>query len=90
MRRLELELEAGQYGPIGVSVFGLFNTYRIVGDRDVTFSDTQTYPALPPAPDPGSNPNGLPADTYTATWTFSTSPWLFRGAIGIRFEWLGY
>jgi len=84
---LELELEAGRFGPLGLTVFGNMNTYRILGDRDAAFSDVETKPALPPVP--GGNPNGLPADTYTASWRFSVSPWLFRGSVGIRFQWLG-
>lgn len=32
---LELEMEAGRFGPLGVSVFLFTNAYRIIGDRSV-------------------------------------------------------
>jgi len=85
---LELALEAGRFGPIGATVFGSFNTYRILGNRRVVLTDSASFAALPPAGPPG-NANGLPADDYAARWSFSTSPWLFRGAVGVRFQWLG-
>jgi hypothetical protein len=98
---LELEMIAGRFGQIGVSLFVNANAYRILGDREVAFSARDdTLPALPYvwAPsDPGpprvseipGNPNGLPADTYTASWSFEVDPWLFRAGVGVRFHWFG-
>jgi hypothetical protein len=71
------------------------------GDRKIAFSDrNDTLPALDPVivpADPGppptsaipGNPNGLPADAYSASWSFEVDPWLFRAGVGVRFHWLG-
>jgi hypothetical protein len=31
----------------------------------------------------------IAADTYTADFSFSVDPILYRGGVGIRFHWLG-
>jgi hypothetical protein len=46
---LELELEVGRFGPLGVSVFAGADAYRILGERKISFSDSRTCdpPAQP-------------------------------------------
>jgi hypothetical protein len=74
----ELELDAGQFGPIGVAVFAGGAIYKIFGDRSVAFSQTLSLTG-----------DGLPPDTYTANFTHEIDPWMYRAGVGIRFNWLG-
>lgn len=76
---LDLELDAGRFGPVGVGVFIGGSVYRILGDRDVAFSTSQTLT--------GDN---LPEDTYHASFTHNINPWMYRAQVGIRFNWLGH
>lgn len=79
---LELELDAARWGPVGASIYIDFRAYKILGNRDVTFSadSGNTY---------NTATGRIPADTYTADWSFSVDPWMFRGGLGVRFSWLG-
>lgn len=91
---LELEMDAFRWGPIGVSLFLGGNAYKILGERRVSFSESVTYPnpspPNPPVPGPPPlAPNRIPADTYSANWSFEVDPWLYRAGVGIRFHWLG-
>jgi len=84
---LELEMDAFRAGPIGASLFLNAHGYRILGEREVRFSESVNYPnpvGGPPAA------NQIPADTYTANWSFEVHPWMYRAGVGIRFQWLGY
>jgi hypothetical protein len=86
---LEIEMDAFRWGPIGASLFLGGNAYKILGERSVRFSDSITYPN-PTASTPYAAPYGeIPADTYTAEWSFEVDPWLYRAGVGIRFHWLG-
>jgi hypothetical protein len=76
---LELEMDAFRWGPLGASLFLDGGAYRILGERSVRFSDTQSYPQL----------GGLPPETYTADWSFEADPWIFRAGVGLRLHWLG-
>jgi len=76
---LELELDAGQFGPLGVAVFAGGAIYKVFGERHVDFSTTQTLTG-----------DGLPEDTYTANFSHEVDPWMYRAGVGIRFSWLGY
>jgi hypothetical protein len=86
---LELEMDVGQFGPLGVSLFMGGAAYKILGDRSVSFSDSEYFPASAPS-SPPTPPRGLPEDTYTANWTFEVQPWLVRGAVGFRLHWYGF
>ena len=50
---IELEMEAGRFGPIGVSVFANISAFHILGNRSIEFSSSLDCPAF----DPG-NPTG--------------------------------
>jgi hypothetical protein len=86
---LELEMDVGQFGPLGASLFLGGAVYKILGDRSVEFSTSESFPADPPT-SPPTPARGLPADTYTANWTFEVDPWLIRGAVGFRLHWYGF
>lgn len=75
---IDLELEAGRFGPIGVNVFAGGAAYRVIDDRDVAWSAVRELTG-----------NDLPDDTATANFTYKVSPWMYRVGLGIRFQWLG-
>lgn len=100
---LELEMEAGQFGPVGISIFAGANAYRVLGNRKIKFSDskacnatspcpsnlfntdfTTTPPSLVPVPEPA-----IGDDDYSADFSFQVEPWVYRGHVGVRFNWLG-
>lgn len=83
---LEIEMDVGQFGPIGASLFVGGEVYRVLGNRAVRFSDSESFPEGTLS---GSPPYALPADTYTANWSYEVDPWLYRGRVGLRFSWLG-
>lgn len=76
---LELELDAGQFGPLGVAVFAGGAIYKIFGERRVDFSATETLTG-----------DGLPPDTYTANFSHEVDPWMYRAGVGVRISWLGH
>lgn len=98
---VELELEAGRFGPLGTSVFMGFDAFYMLGDRDVRFSSSVGCPPCPtelvetvlqtPFP-PVLRPTpeaDIGSDNYTADWKFEVRPWAFRTMLGVRVHWLG-
>ena len=79
---LELEMDATQLGPFGISLFVEGRAYHVLGDRTITLLDSTTAPADPPA---------FPtADSFRGEFDYSVNPWLFHVGLGIRFSWLGH
>jgi len=74
---VDVEMDAGQLGPFGVSLFLGGRAYAIIGDRDISFSATESYD------------DQLGTDDATALFGVKVDPWLFRGHVGIRFNFLG-
>jgi hypothetical protein len=74
---VDVEMDAGQLGPLGVSLFLGGRAYAIVGDRDFSFSATQSYD------------DQLGTDDATALFDVKVDPWMFRGHVGIRLHYLG-
>lgn len=92
---LELEMEAARWGPVGASLYIDARAYSVLGNRTISFSDSVTY-NQPVGGGPLPIPTAgrvvrppIPADTYTANWSHSVDPWIFRAGVGIRFSWLG-
>lgn len=56
---IELELEAGRFGPIGVSLFASAEAYRTLGNRDVKLSDSIDCPAFDPGNPAGGCASGI-------------------------------
>jgi len=75
---LEIEMDVHRVGTFGVSLYLDGYAYRVVGDRTVEFSDSQTF----------TDPLGGP-DTYVANWSFEVDPWIYRAGLGFRIKWLG-
>ena len=82
---LELEMDAARAGPVMLTVFVSGQAYRMLGNRDVqlTASQTITDPAIIAAP-------GDPANqaTVSAKFDFSLHSWAYRSGVGLRFRWL--
>ncbi len=74
---VDVEMDAGQLGPLGVSLFLGGRAYAIVGDRDFSFGATKSYD------------DQLGTDDATALFEAKVDPWMFRGHVGIRFHYLG-
>jgi hypothetical protein len=74
---LELEMDVYRWGQLGVSLFLGARAYRVLGDRTISFSDSQQYI------------DELGNDLAVAEWEVEVDPWMYRGNLGIRFQWLG-
>ncbi len=76
---LELEMDAGRFGPFGLSLFLGGEAYYLFGDRTIALSATRTI---------GPDTLGDPVD-YHADFSLRVAPWLYRAGLGMRFSWLG-
>jgi hypothetical protein len=74
---LDVEMDVGRYGPLGVSLYAGARAYYILGDRSFSFDASEEVD------------DELGNDLATATWDVEVDPWMYRGNIGIRFQWLG-
>jgi hypothetical protein len=74
---LDVEMDVGRYGPLGVSLFGGARAYRILGDRSFDFDASQAFD------------DQLGNDVATADFEVEVNPWIYRANVGIRFQWLG-
>lgn len=74
---LDVEVDTGQFGPIGSAIFIGARAYRILGDRKISFSASQT----------ADDVFGL--DTSVTDFEVEVDRWMFRAHMGIRFQWLG-
>jgi len=74
---LDIEMDTGRYGPLGVSLFLGGRAYAIVGDRTLSFATSQSYDDV------------LGMDVAQAQFEVEVDPWLYRAHVGIRFHWLG-
>ncbi len=73
----DIDMDVGRYGPLGVSLLVGMRAYRVIGDRKITFGASQSFN------------DQLGNDVATASFKVEVDPWMFRGNLGIRFEWLG-
>jgi len=78
---LDIEMDAGRHGPLGISLFMGGRAYAVVGDRTISFGDEKTF--TDQISDPGT-------DRAVAQFEVKVDPWIFRAHLGIRFHWLGY
>ncbi len=74
---LDVEMDVGRYGPLGVSLLFGARAYRILGDRSFSFDASQSFD------------DELGNDLATASFGVEVDPWLYRANVGIRFQWLG-
>ena len=77
---LDIEMDTGQFGPIGASLFMGARAYAILGDRTISFGATESFT------DQISFPG---TDRAVGRFEVEVDPWIFRAHVGIRFQWLG-
>jgi hypothetical protein len=69
---LEVELDTARAGPFMLTIFVSGAAYKILGDREVSFTDSFTDEF----------------GTETAAWSFEKPAWSYRAGVGLRFRWL--
>jgi len=78
---LEIEIDVARWWDnVGASLFFGGGAYRILGDRDVSFSDTRTVP----------NPITGAPENFQADFSSEVDPWIFHGSVGLRVRWQGF
>ena len=86
---LDLEMDTGRFGPLGTSLFLGARFYRILGNRKIELSDSQSFPQEFLA-DGVTPADGLGPVETNARFRFEVDPWNYRVGIGLRFYWLGF
>jgi hypothetical protein len=75
---LDIELDVARFNNwLGVSLFMGARAYHTLGNRTIEYSASNTYN------------DTLGNDTAFANWKVDIAPWMYRGHVGIRFQWLG-
>jgi hypothetical protein len=75
---LDVELDVVRYDSwLGVSLFMGARAYRTLGDRTISYAASQSFDDV------------FGMDTAFANWEVEIAPWMYRGHVGIRFQWLG-
>jgi hypothetical protein len=86
---LDVEMDTGQFGPIGSSLFLGARAYRILGNRTISFGTEKNWSAQNSDPlDPFQRIVFGP-ETDVGAFEVEVDPWIFRAHVGIRFQWLG-
>jgi len=86
---LDVEVDTGQFGPIGSSLFVGARAYRVLGDRSISFGSVKNWAAQNSDPlDPFQRIVFGP-ETDVGAFEVEVDPWIFRAHVGIRFQWLG-
>jgi len=74
---LDIEMDTGQYGPLGVSLFMGGRAYAIVGDRSISFDSSETFD------------DQIGMDVAVGRFEVKVDSWMYRAHVGVRFQWLG-
>ena len=77
---LDIEMDTGRYGPLGVSLFMGGRAYAVLGDRTISFDTEETFTDQISAPG---------TDRAVGQFEVEVDPWIYRAHVGIRFHWLG-
>jgi hypothetical protein len=75
---VDLEMDTGQFGPLGTSLFIGGRLYRLMGNRKAELGPTSE-----------SFNDALGTAESSARWSFEIDEWMYRVGIGMRFQWLG-
>ncbi len=75
---LDIEVDTGRFGPLGVSLFLGGRAYAILGDRTISLRTAAT-----------TFDDVLGKDRADARFEAKVDRWIFRAHVGIRFQWLG-
>lgn len=79
---LDIEMDAGRYGPFGVALLMSARAYAVLGDRTISFGTQKIFNDIV------SQTLGED-DVSSAAFNFEVDPWIYRAHIGIRFLFLG-
>ena len=74
---LELEMDTGQYGQLGVSIFMGAKAYVILDDRTITFKSGETYN------------DQIGNDEVLGKFTVRIDKWMYRAHVGVRVQFVG-
>ena len=86
---LDIEMDTGRFGPLGTSLFVGARFYRILGNRKIELTASESFPQRF-LMDGMTLADGLGPATANARFTFEMDPWMYRVGIGLRFHWLGF
>jgi len=75
---LDLEMDTGQFGPFGVSVFMGGRAYVVLDDRKMTFGATETFN------------DQIGNDEASALFEVEIDKWMYRAHVGVRLQFIGY
>jgi hypothetical protein len=74
---VDVEMDTGRYGPLGVSLFMGGRAYAIVDDRTISFGAEETFD------------DQVGTDRAVGRFEVEVDRWIYRAHVGIRFHWLG-
>ena len=74
---LDIEMDTGRYGPLGVSLFLGGRAYAVLGERGFAWGTSESFD------------DAFGMDTAVGAFSIEVDPWIFRAHAGIRFQWLG-
>jgi hypothetical protein len=86
---LDVEMDAGRFGSIGVSLFMGARAYLIVDDRTISFRTGKFFPERRSDLDDPPDRVIFEQETDVGAFEVEVDPWIFRAHVGIRFQWLG-
>jgi hypothetical protein len=87
---LDVEMDTGRYGPLGVSLFMGARAYAIVDDRKISFGTEKFYPEAMRDPEDPLYPGIVfGPETGAGRFEVEVDRWIYRAHVGIRFHWLG-
>lgn len=75
---LDLEMDTGQFGPFGVSLFIGGRAYIILDDRKISFEGSQTFN------------DQIGNDEVVGRFEIEIDQWMYRAHVGIRFQFIGF
>jgi hypothetical protein len=74
---MDVEMDVGRFGQVGTALFAGARLYRVLGGRKIRFGAEETYD------------DDVGNDTARARFGVKVNEWMYRGHLGIRFQWLG-
>ena len=74
---LDVEIDTGQFGSLGVSLFLGGRAYYILGDRRISFSTSETFV------------DQIGTDRAVGRFEVGVASWMLRAHAGLRVQWLG-
>jgi hypothetical protein len=79
---LDLEMDVFHIGPFGSALFIGAHAYKILGEREIEFSGSASFPV--------SEGFGLGPAEYASNYRVEVDPWFYRMGLGFRMQWVGF